>query len=207
MFSLQSNSTGWALWLRWVLLNLIGWLIMYLLGWLIRFPDDETFYSMYLPFLWLVMGAIIAFMQWLAVRHWIKNPSWWIVAVSLGFVAALNVSAPMLLWDKYVDLSAMRLNSHFQMENVYIGVVFGMILGYAQWLALRRTFSSSGLWIIGSIVAWTLARFIVEIIPFDWNWSGTSIVHEGLLNSIVAAMTGFVLVRIIDRSRDVKTVR
>jgi hypothetical protein len=98
----------------------------------------------------------------------------------------------------------MGLNPHFQMENVYIGVVFGLVVGYAQWLALRRTFQSSGLWVAGSIAAWTLARLVVEIIPFDWNGSWTNIVHEGMIHLIVAAVTGFVLVRILERSGSVR---
>jgi hypothetical protein len=204
MRKINTISTGWTVWLRWVLWSLLGWLVTFLLGMLIPLPADETRYSTYLPFLWLGMGLLLAFMQWLALRPWMPTPFFWLLAVSLGFLVASNMSASMLLWDKYVDLSAMGLNPHFQMENIYIGVVFGLVVGYAQWLALRRTFQSSGLWVVGSIAAWTLARLVVEVIPFDWNSSWTNIVHEGLIQFIVATVTGFVLVRILERSGSVR---
>jgi hypothetical protein len=140
-------------------------------------------------------------MQWLALRPWMRNPGYWLLAVSLGFLVASNMSASMLLWDMYIDLSPVGLNPHFQMENVYIGILFGLVIGYAQWMALRRTFQPSGMWVAGSLAAWTLARLVVEVIPFNWDLPWTNIVHEGLIQLIVAAVTGVVLVRILERSK------
>lgn len=202
MSNSYESTNRWMLFIKWILLNMAGVGVAYLGASLVNLPENESLYYVFITVIWFLMGAVIGGFQWLVLRHWLENPISWIIVVGLGFVIAAHVSIPIILWDMYYNLNLpYELGRPFQLDEVIFGAVFGTIMGGVQWIVLRRYFGQAGWWIAGSFAGWTLARLVGELIPFDWSWSGTGILYEAVNNLIVAVVTGFVLVRILNRSQ------
>jgi hypothetical protein len=174
--------------------------VAYLVASPVNLPENVTLYYVFITVMWFLMGAVIGVFQYLVLRRWLKNPVSWIIVVGLGYVIAAHVSVPIILWDMYYNLALpYELGRPFQLDEVIFGAVFGTIMGLAQWLVLRKYFRRAGWWIAGSLAGWTLGRLVGELVPFDWSWIGTGILYEASINLIVATITGFVLVKILDR--------
>lgn len=200
MSNFNETTSGWFLFVKWILLSMAGVGVAYLVVSLVNLPENVTSYYVFITVMWFLMGAVIGIFQWLVLRRWLKNSVLWIIVVGMGYVIAAHVSVPIILWDMYYNLNLpYELGRPFQLDEVIFGAVFGTIMGSAQWIILRNYFHRAGWWIAGSLAAWTLGRLVGELIPFDWSWSGTGILYETVVNFIVAVVTGFVLVRILDR--------
>lgn len=200
MSNFNETTSGWFLFVKWILLSMAGVGVAYLVVSLVNLPENVTSYYVFITVMWFLMGAVIGIFQWLVLRRWLKNSVLWIIVVGMGYVIAAYVSVPIILWDMYYNLNLpYELGRPFQLDEVIFGAVFGTIMGSAQWIILRNYFHRAGWWIAGSLAGWTLGRLVGELIPFDWSWSGTGILYETVVNFIVAVVTGFVLVRILDR--------
>lgn len=201
MFARSAATDKWMLFIKWTLFNMAGMGAAYFLAGLIASPDDETLYYATITIQWFSMGVVIGSMQWLALRNWIRDPVRWVIVVGVGYVIAAYVSFPIIMWDMYYELNLpYELNRLFQLDEVLYGAVFGTILGFAQWIILRKYFHQAGWWIAGSFAGWTLGRFLGEIIPFDWSQARTGVLYEAIVNFIAVTVMGFVLVKLFSRS-------
>jgi hypothetical protein len=105
------------------------------------------------PFLMAVSGFVvstfiisipISFAQWIALRRILQNSIWWILSVPVGLLLAvlINKVIPGGLWEILNDESTAVLT--------FLYLVMGFTIGLPQWLILRRQFSSSSIWLLGS---------------------------------------------------------
>lgn len=81
-------------------------------------------------------GVILGFAQWLALRRYIHNLIWWVLAttvgVLLGWLILLVVSIVMAFAYAY-GMNEMNPATLFK-GVAYLGGVVGAVLGFAQWL-------------------------------------------------------------------------
>ena len=193
MINSKVTSFEWTTWLRWVLFSAGGLFIPYLLAGLFIPPTGGALNNVFTTVLVFLLGAIIGIAQWGVLRSWINRPATWVVASSLGFVIASYAAIPLKLLDIYIGA-----NFEFEMDEVLYGAVFGVVLGSIQWIVLRGHLTRSGWWIAGSMLGWTLGMFIVQIIPFDWNWPGTGLVYETIVMIMASMITGLVLIKCLE---------
>jgi hypothetical protein len=105
----------------------------------------------------LLPGAFVGASQWLVLQRRVTISKWWIVATSTGaslffaiFVAAhfqtiFIVGAP-------VSTLINRLNL-----GLVSGLVLGILIGFSQWLILRRHSKRAGWWLAANIFAWIIS--------------------------------------------------
>lgn len=97
------------------------------------------------------LGALIGLAQWLLLRRYLPGSGWWILATAIGYTVPLEVSAISPLRDPP------------WLAGVVIFVLFGLTLGIAQWLVLRRYMPHSVWWTAFTLVGWLLAFALTTI--------------------------------------------
>jgi hypothetical protein len=195
MFSQKIHSSGWAIWLGWVLLSTSGWFVVTVLSMLLPTNLDEIFSVAAYNIIWalflLVLGAVIAATQWLVLRQFFTGAVRWVVAGSLGMMVGQMVAFPLKLRDLYVGTSG------FQLDEISYGAVLGGFLGFTQWLVMRTWVRRAGWWVLGSTIGWTLGMTVGEFLPLNWNSSSASIIYGTITTAIPIALTGVVLVLLL----------
>lgn len=112
----------------------------------------------------IISGAVIAAFQWTVLYKRIHKAWRWAIYSSLGWIASYTL---------FVLFLAPNM-------GFFLGPLIGVVIGFMQWLLLRKEFDWAGWWIIISTLAWTTG---LTIMP-------------GLLTSgaLPGALTGLVLV-------------
>jgi hypothetical protein len=98
-----------------------------------------------------VMGALFGLAQWLVLRRVLPNMGGWVLATALGY--ALVFGATPLL--RFVPS---------QLAGSPLFLLFGIVLGVAQWLVLRRRVRQAAWWIAINMGAWVLAFLLVGVV-------------------------------------------
>ncbi len=122
------TTLDWAVWVQWVLATTAGWVLGLVLG-------GE-----------LGVGAFIGLTQWLVLRRYFANTGWWVLASGVGWLAGWAIVAPGLILPPDGGLLA----------SIIAGAIFGITMGVAQWMVLRRWVKLAGMWILISIPGWTI---------------------------------------------------
>ncbi|MCK5053389.1 MAG: hypothetical protein KAR65_03885 [Anaerolineales bacterium] len=126
------------------------WIVANLLGFTVLVASLFTF-----PFLKSIPGIVaspviitipISLAQWIALRRSVPISVLWILTIPVGLLLAFLISGviPDGLWEIVDDESTTVLTLLFLM--------MGFAIGLPQWLILRRQFSSSSIWLLGSSV-------------------------------------------------------
>lgn len=195
MFGQRDANAGWITWLQWILLTTLGWLAAMGLSTLLpanlHILLSPIALVIFMVFVTLARAAGVAALQWLALRRYFSGAIKWILASSAGMVIGSVVAMPLKLRDLYIG------SSGFQLDEVMYGVVFGTLLGVAQWLALRTWVHNSGWWIVSNAVGWTLGMTVGELLPLDWNSNYASFVYTMVTENIPTAVTGVALVMLL----------
>jgi hypothetical protein len=191
----RDTNAGWITWLQWTLLTTLGWSAAMGLSTLLpanlHMLLSPIALMVSLVFVTLAWAAGIAALQWLALRRYFSGAMKWILASSAGVLIGSAVAMPLKLRDLYMGPSG------FQLDEVMYGVVFGILLGAAQWLVLRTLVRNSGWWIVSNAVGWTLGMTVGELLPLDWNSTHASFVYTVVTESIPTAVTGIALVMLL----------
>lgn len=195
MFSQKIHSSGWAIWLQWVLLSMSGWFAVTILSMRLPINLDETLPPAAFTIIWalmlLALGAVIAAVQWLLLRGYFSGAVRWIIFSGMGMMVGQMVAFPLKLRDLYVGTSG------FQLDEIAYGAVLGILLGFAQWLVMRTWMRRAWLWVVGSTIGWTLGMTVGEFLPLNWNSSSASIFYGTITTAIPIALTGVVLVMLL----------
>jgi hypothetical protein len=170
----RDTNAGWITWLQWTLLTTLGWSAAMGLSTLLpanlHMLLSPIALMVSLVFVTLAWAAGIAALQWLALRRYFSGAMKWILASSAGVLIGSAVAMPLKLRDLYMGPSG------FQLDEVMYGVVFGILLGAAQW---------------------TLGMTVGELLPLDWNSTHASFVYTVVTESIPTAVTGIALVMLL----------
>jgi hypothetical protein len=118
----------WTIWIQWVLATTVGWILGIVLG-------DET-----------GVGFFVGLAQWVVLRRFFAQAWWWILASTAGWMAGWAIITSGLFVSPGGGL----------FTTIISGAVFGLSMGAAQWIVLRRWVKLSSLWILLSIPGWTI---------------------------------------------------
>ena len=155
----------WSIWIQWVLATTVGWILGLVLG-------GE-----------LGIGAFIGIAQWLVLRRYFSGAGWWVLASGAGWMAGwVLITSGVVVPPGPGPISTMLA-----------GAVFGLTIGAAQWVVLRRWVKLAGMWILLSVPGWTVG--IVGLLgPI-------------LVGAVTGAITGFAFDFLLRFPRDDITLK
>jgi hypothetical protein len=171
-----------SLWLRWVLANCIGEALglgtTALIGAAIVSSFGEETSALATVALaavavlsgTLVEGTVLGTAQWSVLRVPLPRMSWrtWAVATSAGaFLAWLLGMIPSTVLSLVADSGGADAAPAEPSKAVVLGLAFSMglvlgpVLGFAQWLVLRRFVSHAALWMPANAFAWAFGMVVI----------------------------------------------
>lgn len=151
--------------------------------------------SPHLPWIptWIVTALLlslpVSLVQWIGLR--------WLLPISPIWV--LSVPAGVLLWE--ILLFRVNLFWFWQDDESIAALtipylLLGLLIGLAQWLILRRRFSGSSLWLLGSTIGAGGGLWLILVTDLI-NQSGFLAAIVAVLVYIVA--TGLILTWLLSR--------
>jgi hypothetical protein len=213
------------LWLRWIGANAFGELFGLGLTFLItgfafsKLDNQQTITSILLSFVFAVTSGaveatILGLAQWWAMHPWfptIERVAWWrgtligaLIAYVLGYLPSTIMSmgettassAPVTEPPQWIVL----------LLAAGMGAVGGVVLSFAQWLAMRGKVKRAGLWIPANMLAWTCGMPVIFWgidLAFKMSALWQSILFmAGILivtGAIVGGIHGLFLVRLAEQ--------
>jgi hypothetical protein len=135
-----------------------------------------------------IFSVPISLAQWLALRRVSHTSILWILTIPIGQLLFLLIG--QLIPDRFSqivdDESIVVLTTEYLM--------LGLLVGLLQWLILRRQFSGSSLWILGSTVGVGFSFWLILATDLI-NKSGIIALVVGVLAYIT--ITGLILTRLL----------
>jgi hypothetical protein len=212
------------LWLRWVLANAIGEAvglgITSLVGAVVILSGGAsrgvltTMGTTVLAVLagTLVEGTVVGTAQWLVLRRPLPRLRWrtWAAATGAGAFLAWTLG---MIPSTVLSLGAGSGGGEPQAEPseilVYglaflMGLVLGPVLGFAQWLALRRYVRGAALWMPANALAWAFGMVVIFVGIDPAIGGGLGLRSVAILGftlacagAVVGAIHGLALVRLL----------
>ncbi len=206
--------TSWMFWLLWMIASFLGAMLYFLpiVGVLFLLgltdsggPDFPPDFPIVMRVLAAVLcgaasGSTIALGQWLVLRTRVSRTGWWVAATIAGyaFIGLLPAVASPLRsgWMDWALTLIVNGKMHWlaRVLNAWPraawapGAVtltlFGLVLGYFQWLVLRERFRQAGWWIALSTVGWALAAAL-WILPSE---PGSTLTFDLILTVTIAPL-------------------
>ena len=197
---IKKNEFG--LWAAWVLATAGGMLIGFLPAKLLAELLGLGIAFIVVP---LLAGALIGFLQWLALRRYVIGSVDWILTAGAGW--AIGYAGGLLIIQGLGRQP--EIGGFWLMLTCY--ALFGMIVALVQWPVLRREIPHVGPWILANITGWALGFSIASavqlaaysrILPKPWI---IAILTQGISGVIAGAITGLALVWIV-RKPDIAAI-
>ncbi len=192
-FKLRRREVG--LWLTWTLATTLGILIGYLP---LAFLIDSLDLGLARVLAPIISGLCLGLAQWLVLRPYVARSSQWILNHASGWVVGYGLG-----------LLVIQLFSQTSLGMLIGFVSFGVILALFQYPILRREVPRLGLWILASVVGWTLGAYLSQLAAGVFFRHALPTAFTGVLVSVgftglaAGAITGVVLILIFrqpDRS-------
>lgn len=207
---------GRDIWLWWVVYTTLGYFILGAVTIaVIRFlPGGLLLGAMVGP---LGMG-VVGLMQWCVLRRYLPDMRGlgWTLATVLGQLVGMILAiivAVMLGPRIYLAFasSAETIGGPIaQSANSFVnGAVVGMIIGFAQWLLLRRYLQAASWWVSTTAVAMALSS-VVSVLWLPSIGSGGLVAWPltmSVTGVIVGAVTGITLVGLLRRSAKLTRIK
>lgn len=134
-----------------------------------------------------IAGLLAGCRDWFIIRHRLNEPKKWVVANVLGWTIAWGIIFSWLGYNfrLYESIIGEKPNG---VENAFIFIIGGGIIGIAQWFVLQQQIRDTVGWIIVNAVLFPLAIII------GWLLSGydgavtltTGVVLGGFIAGIIA---------------------
>src|SRR5712691_2434296 len=148
---------------KWTLLTTVGLAGGIVAALLVGTPLDQLVGAMLVTaILTCLVGAVLGGMQAVYLRQILARPIWWVVATIVGVGVGLAVGVVAI--EQVGTLIAghrpnvARLTPALRaLSFVAIGLISGTILGFSQWLVLRRQSPKIRRWIPTTALALSLA--------------------------------------------------
>ena len=186
-------------WSRWVIANLVGELLglglVGVIGYTVIYAFGEPESVGYvLSFTVLVIGlgalegAIVGAAQAIVLRRRLPQLRTWVAATMAGAVVAwtLGMLPGTLMSLVGSDPSATPSEMSDTLQVILaipLGLLAGAILGFPQWLILKRYISLAGWWVVANALAWACGMPLVFVVAS----AGST---EGVLSAVVTATIG-----------------
>lgn len=204
---------GRDIWLWWVAYTTLGYFILGAVTIaVIRFMPGG-----------LLLGAIlgmgvVGFMQWFVLRRYLPamRGLGWTLATVLGQLVGMILAfiVAVLLGPRLYLTFASSVETIggpiAQSVNAFVnGAVLGTIIGFAQWLILRRYLQAAGWWVSATAVAMALSS-VVSALWLPGIGSGGLValpLTMSITGVIVGAFTGIILVGLLRRSAKLARIK
>ena len=136
----------------------------------------------------LIISIPMSLAQWIALRRIFPISILWIITIPIGLLLVVLIYQviPDGLWQIVEDESPAVLTVLF--------LIMGFTIGLPQWLILRRQFSSSSIWLLGSSIG-VAAGFGLVIVTDLINQS--EIISYIVVVLVYAITTGLILSRLL----------
>lgn len=147
------------------------------------------------------LGLALGVAQWLVLRRPFAVSALWIV-ISLiggatGLAIGMQVAEFITLMAVAEPLSRTRATGFATgtaLEAATSGLLFGLVLGWGQWLLLRQAIPSAAGWIAANGLGWAASLGLAALLtanPLGW------LLSAGAVNGV---LTGWLLQRWLNRS-------
>lgn len=214
----RSPLTPGALWMRWSVATLAGEVIGFGLVGVLAFyiatsiPEDHRLLTATL----IVAAGAIEGIALGTAQTWVLQRALhdgelgeWVVATTGGALAGWALGMP---FGQYASESGMPASA-LPFAALGLLLVMGTVMGWLQWLVLRRHVGASRGWILASAVAWSVglvpAYAMVSLLgPEHPTWLVVAVTAAAglLMGALVGIITGAALVRIVARGRPAEIV-
>lgn len=211
----------WGFWSRWVGANALAELLglgSSALLWIAYFTGLEAQLGVMASAALVVVGSTllegtaVGVLQWQVLRRVLPKlslASWWsatalgaLIAWSLGMIPSTMMAMAGTASDA-PSPAAMSDALQYTLAAL-MGLVLGPVLGFPQWLVLRRHLTHAGLWIAANAVAWCWGMLVIFIVmgfvPAGGITLATVLLVLGglaLAGAVVGAIHGVVLVKLV----------
>jgi hypothetical protein len=192
----MQQNTGGLLWFEWTLATLIG----YVVGALAVLPLAVQLAYAAQPE-WLVggaggavLGGLVGIAQWIVMRRHDKRTSgWWAPASLVGGMIGLALGT--VLGDMLTpavpppnrEAAASMLPFSAALSTGMSGAVFGLLLGGAQWLSLRRPPGALAWWVTANVLGWAAGLGLGAVIAAQGNVLISMLTAGAVSGAITAA--------------------
>jgi hypothetical protein len=95
------------------------------------------------------MGALFGLAQWLVLRRVLPAMRAWVLTTAIGYVVVFGL------------IPFIRFDAIPQLGGVFFFLMFGVVIGVAQWIVLRGRVHQAGWWIAISAAGWALAFLLI----------------------------------------------
>jgi hypothetical protein len=136
----------------------------------------------------LIISIPISLAQWIALRRILATSILWILTVPVGLLLAVSI------YKVIPDGSGQIVDDESTAVITVLYLVMGFTIGLPQWLILRRQFTSSSIWLLGSSIG---------VAAGVWLVLATDLINQsGIISYIVAVLvyaivTGLTLSRLL----------
>ena len=189
------------IWLGWVVYTILGYFILGAVTIaVIRFAPGGLLLGAVVGPLGMV---VVALMQWFVLRGYIPAVRWlgWLLSTVLGQLVGMIMAvlvAVLLAPRIYLMLGGWQANIGGAVEfatALVRGVIFGLVIGFMQWLILRRYLQAAGWWVLAVTVAMAITSVISTLWLPDVGQEGFVALPltMSVTGVIVGAITGLVL--------------
>ena len=215
------------LWSRWVLANafseLFGLGLTFLITGLVfsKLDSQQTMTSILLSFVFAVAsGAIeatfVGLAQWWAMRPWfpmIERFAWWrgtMIGALIAYVLGYLPSTLMSMGEASASSAPVAEPAQWivLLLAAGMGAVGGIVLSFAQWLAMRGKVKRAGSWIPANMLAWAFGMPVIfwgidMAFKMSALWQSVLLMAGTLFvaGAIVGGIHGLFLVRLAENNR------
>jgi hypothetical protein len=149
---------------------MVGYIVGYIAGLTtgslfgIGVADDGTHLAqtvIYCVFGSVVITSISLTQLSILKSHKIKISKWWILAGISGIIIS-EVTAGIILWQLNINRSDLGVfQGGQQLPEALIFSFSGLLIGFFQWLVIRKQFSNSIYWIPANFLGWGLGHLVM----------------------------------------------
>lgn len=125
---------GCGMWFAWLLTSTVGLALGWFLGWQTSFVIPGVFSTIMLG---VVAGLILGAFQWLVLRTQFNDSALWILATAAGWGVGFPMGVFLAQNFGLVDWSF----------GLVVGIATGVVVGFYQWLFLKRRVPRATWWI------------------------------------------------------------
>ena len=180
---MSGKRPSWDLWLRWVLANCVGEAVglgataLAGVGLVTTLGAQRGVVANLLLAGSAILagtfleGTVVGTAQWLVLRRPLPETRWraWVLATAAGaFLAWTLGMIPSTLINVRTDAGTQTPVDEPSAAVIYglaflMGLLLGPVLGFAQWLVLRRHVRRASLWMPANALAWALGMVVVFV--------------------------------------------
>lgn len=144
----------------------------------------------------LIAGTILAWFQYRILQRRYPALSWkvWWGNTVLAFIAAWGLA--ILPSFSYTGHNAMQeVVPPFGIPvytliygSILFGAIMGAIIGFAQWMELRKHREDAGEWIGVNVFGWSLGLFLLTLLGFVFADQLSAFLLVGIVGGLIAAL-------------------